>query len=99
MSKSSTSETPGFTDPDDAPPVTQADVDKAVFRVGLEPVSRDKVRVEMKLDPGIVQFFKNRAGGRSYQALIQEALAEYVRGQTIENVVRQAIREELRRPA
>lgn len=99
MSKSSSSAMQAFTDPDDAPQVTQADLDKAVLRVGLEPVSREKVQVEMSLDPGIVQFFKNRAAGRSYQTLIQEALAEYVRGRTLESIVRQTIREELRRPA
>lgn len=99
MSRTSTSETPAFIDPDDAPPVTQADLDRAVFRVGGKPVEPGKVHVDVMLDAGIVQYFKNRAGERSYQTLINQALGEYIRNHSLEDMVRRAIREELKASA
>lgn len=99
MSRTSTSEMPGFTDPDDAPPVTQADLDRAVFRVGGQPVEPGKVPVRMMLDAGVVQFFKNQAGSRGFQSLINKALSEYIRNHEIEDVLRRVIREEMRRSA
>jgi uncharacterized protein (DUF4415 family) len=99
MSRTSTSETPDFIDPDDAPAVTQADIDRAVFRVGGQPVERGTVPVKMMLDAGIVQYFKNQAGGRDYQKLIVEALGEYVRNHEIEAILRRVIQEEMRRSA
>jgi hypothetical protein len=79
MSKTSTLKTPEFIDPDEAPPVTQEQIDRAVFRVGGKRVEQGKVRVEMLLDAGVLQFFKNRAGKRDCAALINKALGEYVR--------------------
>ncbi len=79
MSKTSTTETSAFIDPDEAPPVTQEDIDRAVFRVGGKPVERSKVRVEVLLDTGIVQYFKRKAGKHRYETLIGKALGEYVR--------------------
>ncbi len=79
MSRESTSGTSGFIDPDEAPPVRQEDIDRAVFRIGRKSVQRKKVRVDMLLDDAILRYFKNRAGSRRYQDLINEALGEYVR--------------------
>ncbi len=83
MSRQSTSETPDFVDPEDAPAVTQKDLDGAVFRVGLMPVAREKVHVDVDLDAAIVQYFKNKASGGNYRTLINEALKEYVFGHSI----------------
>ncbi|MCP4589619.1 MAG: BrnA antitoxin family protein [bacterium] len=97
MSKQPTSQTPDFVDPEDAPPVTQADLDRAVFRVGLKPVAREKVHVDVDLDAAIVQFFKNKASGGNYRRLINEALTAYVFGHNVENMLRRVIREEMQR--
>ena len=79
MSRHSTSETSDFIDPDDAPPVTQEDIDRAVFRVGRRPVEREKVRVDMLLDASILRYFQAKAGSHRVQELINQALGEYIR--------------------
>jgi hypothetical protein len=79
MSRISTSGTPTFTDPDEAPPLTQADFDRAVYRTGRKSVEQPKVHVEVMLDPKIVRFFEDAAGDRGFTALIREVLVEHVR--------------------
>ena len=83
MSRNSTSRTSDFTDPDEAPPVTQADLDGAVFRVGGRPVEPGKVPVRLMLDAAILRYFKNLAGSEDFQDLINKALGEYIRGHEI----------------
>jgi uncharacterized protein (DUF4415 family) len=95
MSKNSTSKTPNFIDPDDAPPVRQEDIDRSVFRVGLRPVGRGKVHVALDLDASVVQYFKNKAGRGSYQTLINDALGDYIVSDGIEGMLRRVIREEM----
>jgi hypothetical protein len=51
----------------------------------------------MFLDSAVIQHFKAKAGDRGYQTLINEALRQAIQTETIENVVRKTIREELRR--
>ena len=75
--------------PDDAP-VRRADL--AAGR--LLP---NKQRVNLFLDGAVVEHFRALAGARGYQTLINEALKQSMRAESIETVVRQAIREELRR--
>ena len=60
---------------DDYPKVTQADLDRATFRVDLKPAPR-KRRVTMLLDTGLVEYFKAQAGERGYQTLINETLRQ-----------------------
>lgn len=55
---------------DDYPKVTQADLDRATFRVGLKPAPR-KQRVTIMLDTDLVEYFKAQAGERGYQTLNQ----------------------------
>lgn len=57
----------------------------------------NKQRVNMFLDSAVIQHFKAKAGDRGYQTLINEALKQAIQTETIENVVRKTIREELRR--
>ena len=57
----------------------------------------NKQRVNMFLDSAVIQHFKAKAGDRGYQTLINEALRQAIQTETIENVVRKTIREELRR--
>jgi uncharacterized protein (DUF4415 family) len=59
---------------DEYPEVTQDDLDRAVFRVGLKPVSSDKQRVTLLLDAALIEYFKAKAGEADYQSLINDAL-------------------------
>jgi uncharacterized protein (DUF4415 family) len=61
-----------------------------------------KVRITIRLDPEIIEHFKNivlDAGGGNYQTLINDVLVEHVRGsgQSLEKKLRRIIREELKK--
>lgn len=79
---------------DEAPKVTQAMLNKASFRVGLQEVPR-KLRVNIMLDTGVIAAFKAQAGDRGYQTLINEALKQYLHQQDLEDLLRKVVREEL----
>lgn len=81
---------------DDYPQITQADLDRATFRVGLKPAPR-KRRVTILLDTGLVEHFKTQAGERGYQTLINETLRQAIEGDDLEKRLRRIIRKELRR--
>ena len=81
---------------DDYPKITQADLDRATFRVGLKPTPR-KRRVTILLDTGLVEYFKGQAGERGYQTLINETLRQAVERDDLEERLRRLIREEIRR--
>ncbi len=51
--------------------VTQADLDRAVFRVGLKPSAR-KQSITIDLDENLIEYFKLKAGKDGYQSLINE---------------------------
>lgn len=82
-------------DEDDYPVVTQADLDRATFRVGLKPVPR-KQRVTIMLDTGLIEYFKALAGERGYQTLINETLRRAVEAEELETRLRRIVREEVR---
>jgi uncharacterized protein (DUF4415 family) len=94
MNRSSSSKT--YDEQDDYPKITQADLDRATFRVDLREVPR-KQRVTIMLDTGLVEYFKAQAGKRGYQTLINEALRRVVEGEDLEARLRRIIREELGR--
>jgi uncharacterized protein (DUF4415 family) len=81
---------------DDYPKITQADLDRATFRVNLKPAPR-KRRVTMLLDTGLVEYFKAQAGERGYQTLINETLRQAMERDDLEERLRRIIREEMRR--
>jgi uncharacterized protein (DUF4415 family) len=83
---------------DDYPKVTQADLDRATFRVNLKTTPR-KRRVTMLLDTGLVEYFKAQAGERGYQTLINETLRRAMEGDELEEKLRRIIREEMHRDA
>ena len=56
-----------------------------------------KQRVNILLDSAVLDHFRTKAGARGYQTLINEALKYAMRAESIEAIVRKAIREELRR--
>lgn len=96
MSKFSSSIT--SEDRDDYPKITQADLDRAIFRVDLKPAPR-KRRVTILLDTGLVEYFKAQAGERGYQTLINETLRQAVERDDLEERLRRLIREEIHREA
>lgn len=87
---------PTFDERDEYPTVTQADVDRATFRVGLKPAPR-KRRVTILLDTGLVEYFKAKAGERGYQTLINDTLRQSMERDDLEVRLRRIIREEMHR--
>jgi uncharacterized protein (DUF4415 family) len=85
---------PTFDDEDEYPKVTQSDLDRAKFRVGLEPAPR-KRRVTILLDTVLIEFFRAKAGERGYQTLINETLRQAMEREGLEESLRRIIREEL----
>jgi uncharacterized protein (DUF4415 family) len=66
------------------------------------PVPVGKTRITIRLDDDVLAWFKDqvhRAGGGSYQALINNALRDYVAssGEPLEQKLRRVVREELKR--
>ncbi|MCL2310841.1 MAG: BrnA antitoxin family protein [Proteobacteria bacterium] len=106
MKQTSTTKTSATSDIDDAPKLTQADFDRARFRVGKKAVSKaewqgavrarvGKSRINIMLDVPIIEHFKSLAGERGYQTLINDTLRRVVESGKIEADLRKIIREEL----
>ena len=104
MKQTSITETPDTSD--DAPKLTQADLDRARFRIGGKDVSRaewqlavrarvEKLRINIMLDVPIVAHFKALAGDRGYQTLINDTLRRVIETGHLEADLRRVIREEL----
>ena len=71
-------------------------------RGAVVAAERGKTRITIRLDTDVLDWFReqvNKAGGGSYQTMINSALREYVQNQTepIEKVLRRVVREELKR--
>nr|VFJ57525.1 MAG: BrnA antitoxin of type II toxin-antitoxin system [Candidatus Kentron sp. DK] len=60
---------------DEYPKVTQADLDRARFRVGFRPAPR-RQSITLSLDANLIDYFKSKAGERGYQILINETLRQ-----------------------
>ncbi len=104
MKRISTSKTSPASD--EAPKITQADFDRAEYRVAGKRVSKaewqaaaqkqlGKKRISIMLDAAIIAHFKTAAGERGYQTLINDTLRRAVSGQDLIGEVRYAIRQEL----
>ncbi len=66
------------------------------------PVAKGKTRITIRLDDDVLAWFReqvHRAGGGSYQALINEALRRHMEQarEPLEATLRRVLREELRR--
>jgi len=87
---------------DDAP-ITQGDIDSGVLvlrkRSASGAVLPAKRRINIFLDSATLEYFKDKAGGRGYQTLINETLKQAMQSESLETVVRKTIREELRKAA
>ncbi|GAA5018944.1 hypothetical protein GCM10023206_32760 [Acinetobacter puyangensis] len=92
---------------DDYPEFTQADFDRATFRIKGQPVSKDvwqkavhtkvkKQKISITLDPDVLAYFKAKADGKGYQTLINAALREAMLKEHFKDDLRQIIREELK---
>ncbi len=62
-------------DLDEYPEVTQADLDRAKFRIGMKPSAR-KQSITLSLDANLIEYFKLKAGENGYQNLINEILRQ-----------------------
>jgi len=93
MNENTTS--PVCDDLDEAPVWSSDDFEQAVHRVGLQSVPTKKQKINITLDPDVVAWFKQQAGARGYQTLINAALREAMQKKTIEEILRRVIREEL----
>ncbi len=68
----------------------------------LVRVPKGKTRITIRIDDDVLAWFREqveRAGGGSYQTLINQALREYIRGasEPLEATLRRVVREELER--
>jgi uncharacterized protein (DUF4415 family) len=83
---------------DDYPEITQADFDRATFRIGRN-LAPKRQGVSIVLDANIVEYFKSIAGDDDYQSRINDTLREAVFGQSLEERLRRIIREEIKSAA
>jgi uncharacterized protein (DUF4415 family) len=92
---------------DEYPEITPENLKNAKYRVGLKEVSKEewratlprKQRINIMLDAGVVSWFKEMAGERGYQTLINETLKQSISQQSFETTLRKVIREELKKAA
>ncbi len=63
----------------------------------LQAATGGKTRITIRVDSQVLAVFKARAeiSGGNYQTLLNDALKQVATGQTLEEVVRKTIREEL----
>ncbi len=64
----------------------------------LQAEHGSKTRITMRVDNDVLAAFKARAEmhGGSYQAMMNEALKQFIQGQTLVDAVKQTIRQELK---
>ncbi|MBV9110629.1 MAG: BrnA antitoxin family protein [Gemmatimonadetes bacterium] len=69
-------------------------------RGALDPLPAGKTRITIRLDEDVLEWFKDQvdqAGGGNYQTMINDALREHIDRQTLEELLRKVLREELSR--
>src|SRR4030095_4306540 len=88
------SSSPTSDERDEYPKGTQADMDRATFRVGLKSAPR-KQRVTILLDTGLIEYFKTKAGERGVAPSINDTLRQAQERETLEETIRRVLREEL----
>ena len=85
----------------DIPPLSDEQLARMKpLREVLPQAVPNKERITIRLDADIIKWFRSevqRAGGGSYQALINVALRQYIesQGESLEDTLRRVIREEL----
>src|SRR6185503_3742737 len=71
-------------------------------RGAVLPIPPGKTRITIRIDDDILDWFRkqvNRAGGGSYQTLMNQALRNHIDQGSLEKMLRRVIREELRKAA
>jgi uncharacterized protein (DUF4415 family) len=68
----------GEIDLSDIPEVTEDQMRRAVLRVGGKPMEQGQRHINLLLNAFIVEYFEAKAGKQGCQALMNQALAEYV---------------------
>jgi uncharacterized protein (DUF4415 family) len=71
-------------------------------RGAIDPLPAGKTRITIRLDDDIIDWFRQTAeqgGGGNYQTMINQALREYIERQSLEDLLRRVVREELRNAA
>lgn len=89
---------------DECPEITPDMLKNAKYRIGMKEVTKEewqatlprKQRINIMLDIEIIARFKELAGERGYQTLINETLKQSINQQNLENTLRKVIREELK---
>lgn len=64
------------------------------------PISPGKTRITIRVDNTVLDWFRakvHRAGGGSYQTLMNDALHEHIDRQSLEQTLRRVLKDELRR--
>lgn len=83
MNNLSSSET--FDNFDEYPEVTQADLNRAKFRVGLKSAP-EKQSITISLDTNLIEYFKLKAGENGYSSLINEILRQVKEREELQNI-------------
>jgi len=68
----------------------------------VTPPEPGKTRITIRIDNEILDWFRaqvHKAGGGSYQTLINDALKDHLRGKQLESLLRRIIREEIKSAA
>lgn len=71
-------------------------------RGAIDPMPAGKTRITIRLDDDIIDWFRQQAeqtGGSNYQTAINQALREHIERQSLEELLRRVVREELRNVA
>lgn len=69
-------------------------------RGAVLPISPSKTRITIRVDNVVLRWFRakvHRAGGGSYQTLMNDALHAHINRQTLEQTLRRVLKDELRR--
>lgn len=71
-------------------------------RGAIVPPTVGKTRITIRLDDDVLAWFRDRAeqgGGGNYQTAINQALRDHIDRQSLEDLLRRVVREELRNVA
>lgn len=71
-------------------------------RGAIDPMPAGKTRITIRLDDDIIDWFRQQAepaGGGNYQTAINQALRDHIDRQSLEELLRRVVREELRNVA
>ena len=80
---------------DEYPEITQDDIDRSIFRIGLKHTPSHKQQITILLDTTLIEYFKAKAGKTGYHGLINDALRRSIEYENLENTLRRVVREEL----